>query len=241
MESTASAERQRDIARLWQRLAQKGPVSRGRLQRELQWSAARLAEILQAAARDKLLEIGAEKALTRGELAKEAARGFRRCVSVKQTEELIPGLAREGALTKAVAVAGRRTLFYRAGTFKPLLRALLDRVKDLGFDRDPSHQTLLAAVEGAPAPPAPDLPARILQSLREFEEAPGVPVTVRRLRAALPGIPKTDFDRAVLSLADEQQVYLIRHDHGWALPEAERDQLVYDGGEKLYVGVQLRH
>ena len=87
-------------------------------------------------------------------------------------------------------------------------------------------------------PPA-DLSLQLLDAVKQLQVAPGVPVPVRDLRARV-AAPKPDFDRAALALADRQQVYLTTHDHGWALPAAEQDILIHDGGNKLYVAVTLR-
>jgi hypothetical protein len=73
-----------------------------------------------------------------------------------------------------------------------------------------------------------------------MQSSPGAPVSLPQVRAAFPLTEKAEFDRAVLALADEQKVYLTQHDHGWAMPEAERDLLVHDGGTRLYVAITLR-
>lgn len=80
----------------------------------------------------------------------------------------------------------------------------------------------------------------LLASIRRMQISHGVPVSLPRVRAAFPGTEKAEFDRAVLALADQQQVYLTRHDHGWAMPEADRALLVHDGGSRLYAAVTVR-
>jgi hypothetical protein len=226
------------VERLRARLGRPAPVSATRLQKEFAWTREALEAVFRAAARENLLEIASISALPKNRLAKEAARSFRRCYGAKKIEKLVSALEREGLLRKVRAVVGPGTLFYRAGDPRPLVWAFRERLEKLGFSR-PHIDEALGPV--AKKPDAGDLPGRLLERIRALEEAPGVPVTVHSLRAAFPGIPKFDFDRAVLALADQGQVFLIQHDHGWALPEAEREALVHDGGTKLYVGVKLRH
>ena len=221
------------MARLWERLARPGPVSAMRLAQDLGWSASRLEDVLREAARQKVLEIAGRKALAKGKLANEAGREFRRCYSGRKVEKLISGLVREGALRRAVALVGRSTLYFRAGAVEPLVSAFWDKLRALGFEETAPPRAL-------PAPAGTDLPALLLEKVRDFEEAPGIPVTVHRLRAAFPNVSKDEFDRAVLALAERQSVFLTRHSHGWALPEAERGKLVHDGGTNLYVGITLR-
>jgi hypothetical protein len=221
------------------RLGRKEPVSLKRLQKEFAWNPETLEAVFAAAARKKVLEIASRQALPKGLLAKEAARSFRRCYSSNKIEKLVAALAREGRLRKAVAVIGPSTLYYPDGAIEPLVSAFYERLKKLGFDENEIRDARERVIGGRPD--VAELAARILDQLRRLEEGPGVPVNVRRLRAAFPGVPKADFDRAVLSLAGRNQILLIEHDHGWALPEHEREILVYDGGTKLYVGVKLRH
>ncbi len=223
---------------LWARLGRPGPVSAKRLEKEFGWMPETCEAVLAAAAREKLLEIASTRALSKEALAKEAARNFRKCCSTKKIEKLIAGLVREGLLRPAVAVVGRGTLYYRSGVALPLVNAFRERLAKLGLAPGEIDRALAPQTGGSFA--AEELLTRLLDKVRELEEAPGVPVTVHRLRAAFPRVPKADFDRAVIELADRRQIYLVPHDHGWALPEPEREKLVHDGGVKLYVGVQLR-
>lgn len=90
-----------------------------------------------------------------------------------------------------------------------------------------------------PSVEVPDAARMILDEIAGMEQAPGVPVTLRALRERLPKIDRQTFDKAVTQLADEGRIYLVEHDHGWALPESERGDLLQAGG-KLYVGAKLR-
>lgn len=224
---------------LWARLGRPGSVGPKQLRKELGWSQETLQAVLAAAAREKVLEIASERALPNDGLAREAARAFRRCYSAEKIKKLIAALTREGLLRKAVKVIGQSTLYYRAGVVEPLVSAFRERLERLGFPAEQIDRAFKPSLDQRPT--EAELPARLLDRLHGLEEQPGVPVTVHRLRTAFPGVAKADFDRAVLALADQGQVFLIQHDHGWALPEAEREALVHDGGTKLYVGLKLRH
>lgn len=230
---------QEAVQALWARLGRPGSVGPKQLQKEFGWSQETLEAVLGAAAREKLLEIASKRALSKDGLAKEAARSFRRCYSAEKTKKLIAALAREGLLRKAVKVIGQSTLYYRAGVIEPLVSAFRERLERLGFPAEEIDRAFKPALVQRPT--EAELPARLLDQLRALEHHPGVPVTVYRLRAVFPEVSKADFDRALLSLADQGHIFLIQHDHGWALSEAEREALVHDGGTKLYVGVKLRH
>jgi len=97
-----------------------------------------------------------------------------------------------------------------------------------------------ATASVAPPTAVANLTEGLLAAVRRMQVSPGAPVSLPQVRAAFPGTEKAEFDRAVLALADQQQVYLTQHDHGWAMPEAERGLLVHDGGTRLYVAITLR-
>lgn len=198
---------------LWARLGRPGPVSPKRLQTELDWSREKLSAVLAAAAREKVLEIASERALPKDGLAREAARNFRRCYSAAKIEKLIAALTRDGLLRKAVKVIGQSTLYYRTGVVEPLVRAFRERLERLGFPAEEIDRAFKPTLGQHPA--QAELPAYLLDQLRALEEQPGVPVTVHRLRAAFPGVSKADFDRAVLSLADRGQVFLLQRRGRW--------------------------
>lgn len=102
-----------------------------------------------------------------------------------------------------------------------------------------SKEIVLAYMLPGAQTAAPSSASELLAAVQKLQRGPGVPVSVQELRAAAP-MAKGDFDRAALELADRQLVYLTTHDHGWALPEADREVLIHDGGKKLYVAVTLR-
>jgi plasmid stabilization system protein ParE len=181
--------------------------------------------------RERILEIAGETAMTRAGLVPEIKRRAFHC-GTKAAESALRELLKDG--TVKVAKLGLGNLYYRAdrpqALVAPSTAALVERLKRFGVDAPIGP---LIASAGA-------LEERILNEIARLQAASGVPVTVQNLRAALPGVAKTGFDSAVLALADRQKIYLTTHDHGWALPEPERDGLVWDGGQKLYVAVALR-
>lgn len=174
--------------------------------------------------REKMLHVLADAALTRKDVIAQVTRNCYNC-GRKPAEQALAGLTKEGVI-KTARIFGQTALHYRADRPQTLaatsMRMLMERLKKF----DAGQQS--------------DLPERILDAVRRLQPGPGVPVTVQSLRAAIPGAAKPEFDEAVLSLADRQKLFLTTHDHGWALPESEREQLVFDGGQKLYVAVTLR-
>lgn len=96
----------------------------------------------------------------------------------------------------------------------------------------------LKALGDEVAQPAASAPAddRILATLAELEPQKGLLVTAQRLRRAVPGIAKQDFDDAVLRLYRSEKVLLHRHSGPFLLPAEERNELI-QSGESFYVGV----
>lgn len=194
--------------------------------------------------RDRMLEIAAETALTKKDLVSKAARVAHH--SRAQAELMHKALVTEGELKRRRSLVGRSTLSYRSGAPQALLAALVQALREklprFGFNESDLVRVLSAGSEPGETPAAriADLPKQILERLRQLQTEPATPVTVHRLRAAFPGVSKTDFDKAALALAEQRCVYLTTHDHGWALPESEREHLVYGGDRNLYVAITLR-
>jgi hypothetical protein len=185
-----------------------------------------------AVVREALAAIAAEAARPKAALIAETARRAHGC-GKKMAEEQLKALVKAGEI-KSAKIVGQTNLFYAAAhpeaLVVPSMAALRQRFRQLNIKEDAPVETRSSR----------DVGAEVLDAVRRLEPAPGVPVTVQSLRAAVKGAGKADFDAAVLALADAQKVYLTTHDHGWALPESERDQLVWDGGQKLYVAVAIR-
>jgi len=186
--------------------------------------------------RDRILEIASEAALSKKELVTRSARAAHRCPQTRVEKNLME-LVRSGAMRVGKPLG--TSLYYRSGSTKALVTAALnvltERLLRLGVPQGEIPQAQQHAMRRAP-----DLSTRILDTLCELEPSPGAPVTARALRARLQDVEKMEFDRAVIGLAESQRVYVTRHDHGWALSEQDRQQLIHDGGANLYVAVARR-
>ncbi len=184
--------------------------------------------------RDQVLAVAGEVARSKQELVAQVVRRSYNC-GRKPVEQSIGELLKSGGLRSAKPI-GSTALYYPAGSPAALVAGcvavLTERLRKLGID-----EPVNLSVAPTSAEPVPE---DLLGTIRRLQSSPGVPVTVQSLRAALPWLTKQGLDHAVLSLADQQKLYLTTHDHGWALSETEREQLVWDEGQKLYVAVTLR-
>jgi hypothetical protein len=196
--------------------------------------------------RDRILEIASEVALTKPELVSRATKKAHRC-SKSRVDSGVAALIRERDILKANAAG--KTLYFKAGASKALIAGALELLRQslmrAGITDAEIRNAGAGLSEKAAQPVSeiestPQLADRILGALRELEPAPGAPVTAKALRSRVADAEKTEFDRAVMQLAERQQVYVTKHDHGWALPESEREQLIHDGGTNLYVAVATR-
>lgn len=236
------------------------PVTRSKLLKELRarerWTerqaAAHLAEAVEAGAavewpkfhgprywrrapaslvREEILAIAASEALAKDKLIRAAVRRAHH-PGAKLAESALRDLLKEGLLYRQKLLGP--ALYFRSDHPETFAEASFQAVRE-GLRRfgisEPTERT---------AAPRPTPDGAVLAGIVRLQPSPGVPVTVASLRAAIGGLSKAAFDSAVLALADQQRIYLTTHDHGWALPEADREQLVWDGGQKLYVAVTLR-
>jgi hypothetical protein len=209
---------------------------------------------------DRLLEVAGTEALCTDELVARAAKLSKGCSQSAVENE-------RKALTKAGRIAGKKifgpsVLYYVEGSYRALitgsLRVLREKLRKAGIT-DAEIESELTGAAPPPASPvqAPEVPAAapasaspsvleadlrssILDAIRQLQPAHGAPVSAHRLRAAVPNAGKQAFDEIVLKLADEQLIHVIRHDHGWALPKNEQDELIFDGGDALYAAVAFR-
>jgi hypothetical protein len=190
--------------------------------------------------RERIFEIASSVALPRKHLEIRAAR-LSHCTRAR-VEKTLNELIREGRIVKARTV-GRSALLFASGATQALIASSLDLLKERLLRTGLSEEEIRAAGFGAESRETsapPDIERRILDGLRDLQPTPGGPVTARALRARLADVSKPEFDQAIMKLADQQRVYVIRHDHGGALAEAEQQQLINDGGTNLYVAVALR-
>jgi|ERR1051326_8327151 hypothetical protein len=193
----------------------------------------------------RILEVASSAALPKDELVKRVAKIGQGCGKTLVRDN-VAALVREEKIVKARTV-GQSQLFYAADATEALIRSSLELLKSRLLESGVSEENLRRINLGAESPACVSAPAayvgtgtRILEALRDLQSSPGAAVTARALRARLIGVDKAEFDRAVIQLAEEQRVYVVRHDHGWGLPEAERGDLIHDGGTNLYVAVGTR-
>lgn len=195
----------------------------------------------EAVIRERLLRLAEVQALAGPALAAQASRQKPAC-SRDFAEGVLKTVLREGSI-KSASVLGQSRLLYSAQHPAALVKAafigLQAKLTKLGFD----WQTFAVTpdLEAPPPETAASPDSEILDAMRRLQQAPGIPVTAHELRNALPHLSKADLDRAVLNLADREKVHLIAHNQGWALEEAQRNQLIHDGGRSLYVAITLRH
>ncbi len=186
--------------------------------------------------REAMLTIARRDAMSKTNLIRATAKMAHNC-GVPAAKAALTSLVKSGEVRSAKTV-GATGLYYATDTPQALVSAslalLMERLRRLNIDAGE-----ISTGTGAPAQATP-LTESTFEAIRRLQPSPGVPVSVQQLRSAMVRASKQELDAAVLSLADAQKIYLTTHDHGWSLPEAEREQLVWDGGQKLYVAVTLR-
>jgi hypothetical protein len=206
----------------------------------------------QAFVTERLLKAAGEVALAEPALLRRATAG--KLANSKQAQEVFRKLVAEGALRRLPRVQGRGFVYapstgshaYLASSagdlgkfFERFRQAGATNAEILAFMATSLGEAAPAVVPST-APQPRQLADELYRKLRELTRGEMIPLTVHRLRAEFLTVPKADFDRAALELAEKQRVYLTTHDHGWALPQEEREQLVNDGGGNLYVAIALR-
>ena len=193
-------------------------------------------------ARQRMIVIAQRIAMKRPELVMAASREAHNCGRTV-AGNVLKALISEGILKEARI--GTLRLCYAAAypesLIRPAIEPVLSNLQRLGVRDSAIHETFneIQPAKSQPEQRTTAISDAIYQAATRLQPAPGVPVLMRDLRSAVEA-EKTEFDAGVLSLADAQKVYLTTHDHGWALPEIERQHLVWDGGQKLYVALTVR-
>lgn len=77
---------------------------------------------------------------------------------------------------------------------------------------------------------------RMLEAMRILEPQWSAPVSMKELRASLPGVAHAEFDRAALVLRNERKVFLSLHDFPQGESEEGRRSLVREG-DQYYVAI----
>ncbi len=80
---------------------------------------------------------------------------------------------------------------------------------------------------------------RMWEAMRQLEPTWSAPVSVRELRAALPGVATAEFDLAVLALRAGGKVYLSEHDFPLGEKEEVRRLMVREG-DRYFVAITAR-
>jgi hypothetical protein len=187
-----------------------------------------------------LMDLPPDAVLTAGDILKKVGRhlaGF----SAKQRRALV-----ESNVTALVAAGklyvhpppGKTKPKYgakpaKAGAYLAKLQKELDALAAKLAPAGITREQILDALRGER--PLGDLPQRIAEYLKA---KPGG-IGVGQLREDL-GVPKAEFDAAVLSLYRQRRVYLDEHDWPAGLTESAKQQLVSDGPSKYYVVIGLR-
>ena len=90
-----------------------------------------------------------------------------------------------------------------------------------------------------PSMPPPEMPrldtpaGRVQSALGKIETRTDVPVAIEKFRANT-GLPKEQFDQAVMGLYANGKVRLYRHDAPYLLSDAERNMLVHDPERNIF-------
>lgn len=108
--------------------------------------------------------------------------------------------------------------------------SVMDRMKITFADIYPSDDEAESQ-----AFPSSTVDERVLGAYQELAADPGAWVGLAELRAALPEVPRTEFDDALRRLAELPQVYLTPEVNQKTLTEADREAAVRLGGEDKHL------
>jgi hypothetical protein len=195
-----------------------------------------------AEARNRLLEISSREALTKAQLAAQAARMLPK-IGPSIVKPLLEGLLKDHSLC---LVPKTKRVVHTDAYLETEIAHLL---KSYGRERPASRIQALLAQEPAtlPEPPHADesvqeVAAKIFDAMNRIAFSPGTTVTFYRLRQQpeLAHIPKAIFDKAALLLQQDRKALLSLHGHASALPEEERENFVSDGLGTYYVSIYAR-
>ena len=153
---------------------------------------------------------------------------------------LLAELIDQGQLIRMPLFGGARAKLCSQVQDAAALRAELDaarRVVEAGYRM---LEMLVGRTPRSAADPLVSLPTDILNALATLEPRKGLLVTAPRLYHALPHIPKSKYDAALLTLQDDRRVILHKHSNPHSLTAAERESLIADGAGNYYVGACWR-
>jgi hypothetical protein len=113
---------------------------------------------------------------------------------------------------------------------------VVDDIDDIDVSPDQAPDPLAGdAATEQDATDREDVQARILATYGNLVSRPGGWVGLALLRAALPDVPRHEFDRALLDLDLDPQVYLIPEVNQKALTSEDRAAALFVGGEEKHL------
>ena len=199
-------------------------------------------------AREVILETAAERALSKPDLSKAAAKklsGFPQ----KRVESEISTLLTEKQLQQVPAFASTSKLLILTGdgqAYCNAARAFVEKkIRGAGFDPAPMFTSASSPQVTQPEPTNPEpakkeAAAQILEAILELEPHPGVPVSTARLREHLGDMTKHEFDSAALELRRKQEVLLSQHADPHNLSEKDKELLIGGQDGTYYVAISIR-
>jgi hypothetical protein len=191
------------------------------------------------AAREAVLAVAAEEALSKSRLMEQACkrvRGFQ----TKAMAPIVAELVASKDLREVSAFTSGKLLVrsdVAAAAYSAAARKFIEqKFRKAGLELP----TFAAAVTPDGPVQARDAGTEILEAMQSLEPVPGVPVSTQRLRARLPQLSKRQFDAAALELRNSEQVFLSLHHDPHNLPQEERDLLIDGGDGTFYVAIAVR-
>lgn len=191
---------------------------------------------------------------------KKLAKGF----SESQFQQVFQSLLESGQVRKHPPLATSKSEIYgvRPPVAGPYFKDISNQVtkvvsalRDCGVPEPDIRQSLIDVVEAAgivfgisgpqksqeSTPLEVRTPVDLIEKIKQIEPGAerGALVGARELRRVVP-LSKTEFDLAVIDLAQQGKLSLHRHDFAASLTADERDQLITDGAGTYYIGMAIR-
>lgn len=215
---------------------------------------------MEAPALERILEVLQDTPLTKTELENKL-RSWLHGWPKSKREEMVAQLLKDQRVYKVAPLTGKAKLLSlrSQATTQDYVRLALQLVSTKLAKQGIHFEDVLAAAqdvlrgtpsqpETVPSPTEPAVTIDLSQLLMERmfhlnpAAATGALVSLSELRRALQAeiSGKTDFDQAILQLAEQGRVALHRHDYVSSLSQTERDALVSDPSGNHFVGIAVR-
>jgi hypothetical protein len=203
-------------------------------------------------ARSAALLIASDVAAPANKLASSVAASCFRLFSRSNCETVLKTLVASGELrelpkpgassakTKVVFAARSPEAYLR--TLAEYVSVLLDKAEEFGASRQEFISALQRSRGKGVAVREDPLQERVYRALERHQLSAGAHVAVGAVREdpELRDVSKSDFDRAVLRLADAQRIELAAHDDVYHLSEQDRKMLVFEEPNRYYVALATR-